>query len=77
MSNPVSNPDGSPHNHDSDPDSDPGSDPGSEDATEQQPGVPQREEQHGPEMDDDQVQATNEFTDSLPPAGGDTEQLGD
>jgi hypothetical protein len=30
-----------------------------------------RVEQRGPEMDDDQVAATNEFTDSLPAAGED------
>jgi hypothetical protein len=47
----------------------------SSDATEQ-PGPSEREEQHGPEMDDDQVEATNDFTDSLP-AAGDDEDLED
>ncbi len=42
----------------------------------EQPGPPEREEQHGPEMDDDQVEATNDFTDSLP-AVGDDEDLED
>ena len=42
----------------------------SNDAAEQ-PQPAEREEQHGPEMDDDQVEATNAFVDSLPPAGND------
>jgi hypothetical protein len=44
---------------------------------ESQPPEPsERVEQHGPEMDDDQVEATNDFTDSLP-AAGDDEDLED